>query len=249
MSSNRWRWGTPLILILCGALFPISRANSDGDDLRPGRYTDLAALTSAEKQSVDLLTERAAALNDEVTNLTAGLKDVRVRREQRQGELLKDPAGLTERSGPGITVILSDAPEEVRASSTKEPNDLVVHQQDIQSVVNAMWQAGATAVTVAGQRIVSTTGISCEGNAVVIQDVPYPQPYVISAVGDQAAIVAAIDAQARLSAYRFQATDPEIAIGWQLIEEAEVVAPAFDGLIDISFATPMEVSDGKEELK
>jgi uncharacterized protein YlxW (UPF0749 family) len=239
MRGKRWRWGTPLILILCGALFPIARANSEGDDLRPGRYADLAALTSAEKRSVDQLTERAASLNAEITNLTEGLKDVRVRRAQRQADRLKDAAGLMERSGPGITVTLADAAEDVRASSTENPNLLVVHQQDIQAVVNAMWKGGASAITIQGQRIVSTTGIRCEGNAVLLQGVPYSQPYDISAVGDPDSMVAAIEADANLSVYRYQATLPDIAIGWSLTEKEEVIAPAFTGLLDMTFAKPM----------
>ena len=239
MTGKKWRWGTPLICILCGALFPISAANSDGDDLRPGRYTDLAALTSAEKRSADQLTERARTLDDEITSLTEGLADVGVRRAQRRVETLKDPAGLTPRSGAGVTVSLSDAPEEVRGVSTKDPNLLVVHQQDIQAVVNAMWKGGASAITIEGQRIVSTTGIRCEGNAVLLQGVPYSQPYDIAAVGDPAALTAAIEADQFISVYRFQAADPEIAVGWELSQETLVEAPAFDGLVDLSYAKPL----------
>ena len=239
MTGKKWRWGTPLICILCGALFPISAANSDGDDLRPGRYTDLAALTSAEKRSADQLTERARTLDDEITSLTEGLADVGVRRAQRRVETLKDPAGLTPRSGAGVTVSLSDAPEEVRGVSTKDPNLLVVHQQDIQAVVNAMWKGGASAITIEGQRIVSTTGIRCEGNAVLLQGVPYSQPYDIAAVGDPAALTAAIETDQFISVYRFQAADPEIAVGWELSQEALVEAPAFDGLVDLSYAKPL----------
>lgn len=249
MADNRWRWGTPLILILCGALFPISRASSEGDDLRPGRYTDLAALASAEKRSVDQLTVRAADLNQEIAQLTAGLKDVRVRRAERQVAKLEDPAGLVARSGPGLTVTLSDAPEDVRVVSTQPANLLVVHQQDIQAVVNAMWQGGASAVTIEGQRVVSTTGIRCEGNAVLLQGVPYSQPYEISAVGDAASIQAAIDADQNLSLYRYQAADPEIAIGWQLELEDRIVAPAFDGLLDMSYAKPLSQSGDTDEDK
>ena len=239
MTGKKWRWGTPLICILCGALFPISAANSDGDDLRPGRYTYLAALTSAEKRSADQLTERARTLDDEITSLTEGLADVGVRRAQRRVETLKDPAGLTPRSGAGVTVSLSDAPEEVRGVSTKDPNLLVVHQQDIQAVVNAMWKGGASAITIEGQRIVSTTGIRCEGNAVLLQGVPYSQPYDIAAVGDPAALTAAIEADQFISVYRFQAADPEIAVGWELSQETFVEAPAFDGLVDLSYAKPL----------
>jgi uncharacterized protein YlxW (UPF0749 family) len=119
------------------------------------------------------------------------------------------------------------------------PNRLVVHQQDIQAVVNAMWQGGAQAVTLQGQRIVSTTGIKCEGNAVLIQGVPYSQPYVISAIGDPSAIETAIDRDDDVSAYRSDAAIPSIGVGWSLDADDRIEAPAYDGLLDIRYAQPI----------
>ena len=52
-----------------------------------------------------------------------------------------------------------------------------MHQQDIQAVVNALWAGGAEAMTIQGQRVISTTGIKCVGNTVVLHGVPYSPPY------------------------------------------------------------------------
>ena len=86
--------------------------------------------------------------------------------------------------------------------TTGDVNLLLVHQQDIQAVVNALWRGGAEAVTVEGQRIVSTTGIKCEGNAVQLRGRALPQPYVIPAVGDQGELLTAIEGTTHLQAYR-----------------------------------------------
>ena len=138
-----------------------------------------------------------------------------------------------------MSVTLSDAPEEVINSTSQDLNLLVVHQQDIQAVVNAMWVGGASAVTVQGQRLVTTTGIKCEGNAVQLQGVPYPQPYVIEAVGNQAELLRAIAADDYLQIYREQAAIPDISVGWDLQPRSRVVAPAYDGLLDLSYAEPL----------
>ena len=138
-----------------------------------------------------------------------------------------------------MAVTLSDAPEEVINSTTRDLNLLVVHQQDIQAVVNAMWKGGASAVTVQGQRIVSTTGIKCEGNAVQLQGVPYPQPYVIEAVGEQTRLLDAIENDDYLQIYREQAAIPDISVGWDLQPQAQVTAPAYDGLLDLTYAEPL----------
>ena len=83
-------------------------------------------------------------------------------------------------------------------------------------MVNALWNGGATAVTIQGQRVITTTGIKCEGNSVLLQGVPYPQPYVIEAVGDPATSATPIAEDAYLQIYREQADDPDIAVGWDL---------------------------------
>jgi uncharacterized protein YlxW (UPF0749 family) len=231
--------GTPLVVLLCGGLFVVSAHNSEGTDLRPGRYTDLASLVDSEADQYRALQERVKGLNADVAALTNSVDDREVQRYQQRIEHLKDPAGLVARSGPGVTVTLSDAPEDVINDTTRNLNYLVVHQQDIQAVVNAMWKAGATAVTVNGQRVVTTTGIKCEGNSVQLQGVPYPQPYVISAVGDQASLLGAIDGDEYLQVYRDQAADPTISVGWDLQLEDEVTAPAYDGLLDLNYAEPL----------
>jgi uncharacterized protein YlxW (UPF0749 family) len=94
-------------------------------------------------------------------------------------------------------------------------------------------------VTIQGQRVVSTTGIKCEGNAVQLQGRPYSQPYVISAVGDPLLLTTAIDTDSYVATYREDAGDPEIAVGWDLRTEALLTAPAYDGLLDLAYARPL----------
>lgn len=236
-SGGAWRIGTPLVILLCGALFVVSAANSHGTDLRPGRYTDLASLVQDEADDYAALREKVADLNSQVAVLSGAVSDRDVNRYHRRIDRLKDPAGLVAHHGPGVSITLSDAPEDVINSTTGDVNPLLVHQQDIQAVVNALWKGGATAVTIAGQRVVSTTGIKCEGNAVQLQGVPYPQPYVIEAVGDQGSLLTAIEDDGYLQAYREDAADPTISVGWDLELSDLVTAPAYDGLLDLNYAT------------
>jgi uncharacterized protein YlxW (UPF0749 family) len=230
------------MVLLCGGLFVISAENSEGTDLRPGRYTDLASLVSSQSDEYDDLRARVAELTQEVADLTADIDDRDVKRLQAEIEHLKDPAGLVPRTGPGVTVTLSDAPDDVieaAADAGLDVNRNIVHQQDIQAVVNALWKGGATAVTIQGQRVVSTTGIKCEGNAVQLQGRPYSQPYVISAVGDPLQLTDAIDTDAYLVTYREDAANPEVAVGWDFHTDALLTAPAYDGLLDLSYARPL----------
>lgn len=217
----------------------VSAQSSEGTDLRPGRYDDLASLVGAEAERAEDLTDQVNALTEEVAELGSQVEDDTVQRVQAEVEALRDPAGLVEHTGPGVQITLSDAPEEVLDAATGDKNLLVVHQQDIQAVVNALWKGGAEAVTIQGQRVISTTGIKCEGNSVLLQGVPYPQPYVVEALGDTGALTAAIAEDPYLQVYREQAADPDIAVGWDFEPVNELTAPAYDGLLGLSFARPL----------
>jgi uncharacterized protein YlxW (UPF0749 family) len=244
--SLAWRVGTPVVAVLSGTLFVVSAADSRGTDLRPGRYTDLAGLVQAEADDYDDVRQHLNDLEDQVDGLTDDVRSLKVSRARGKLDELKDPAGLEPRSGPGISITLSDSPDDILDEATAhdyKPDRLVVHQQDIQAVVNALWVGGATAVTVAGQRVITTTGIKCEGNAVQLQGVPYPQPYVIEAVGDPGALSAAIDADPLVTGYRADAANPYIDIGWDLEIEDDVEAPAYDGLLDLRYAQPLDHSN------
>lgn len=225
----------------------MSALDSGGTDLRAGRYTDLASLVEAEADDYEELREEAVDLDQEVDELAEGVQTGGVARFRGQIEELEDPAGLTPRTGPGLTITLSDAPDDVFEAALERVldgeeinlNTYVVHQQDIQAVVNALWVGGASAVTIAGQRVITTTGIKCESNAVQLQGVPYPAPYVIQAVGDQADLIRALESDPLVTGYRIDAQNPEIGIGWNLALEEEVEAPAYDGILDFRYAEPI----------
>jgi uncharacterized protein YlxW (UPF0749 family) len=241
-----WRLATFAVVLVSGAMFVVSAESSEGTDLRPGRYDDLAALTGSEADRAAALQRRVADLTAQVEDLSDQVDDDAVRRARRKVDALADPAGLRAREGEGIKVTLSDAPDDVTDAASGDLNLLVVHQQDIQAVVNAMWNGGATAVTIQGQRVVSTTGIKCEGNSVVLQGQPYPQPYVIEAVGDVGDLTGSIYDDRYLQVYREQSDDPDIQVGWELDVEDEVKAPAYDGLLDLTYAKPVTESAGPQ---
>ena len=238
-SRGWWRFATPLVVIGCGALFVTSAANSEGTDLRPGRYTDLGTLVAAENREYEQLEARVRDLSAEVDRLTGQVGDSGVKQLQADIDEMLQPAGLTAVDGPGLTVTLSDAPADVINSTTQPIEYLIVHQQDIQAVLNAMWKGGAEAVTLQGKRVVSTTGIKCEGNAVLIQGRAYPQPYTLSAIGNPAALEAAVLQDDYVEAYRRDASLPDVSVGFEMEAAGELEMPAYDGLTTLTYAEPI----------
>ena len=88
-------------------------------------------------------------------------------------------------TGPSLTVTLDDAPrtaDQLPPGAT--PDDLVVHQQDVQGVVNALWSGGAEAMQIMDQRVIATSAVRCVGNTLILQGRVYSPPYTITAIGD-----------------------------------------------------------------
>ncbi|PIE19260.1 MAG: hypothetical protein CSA64_05280 [Arachnia propionica] len=125
---------------------------------------------------------------------------------------------------------LSDAPLSVQPAGV-DPDTLVVHQQDIQAVMNAMWAGGAEAMSVQGKRISSRTGIKCVGNTVVVQGVPYAPPYRIQAIGDTKRMKRALERDRTLKTYRDYVR--VYGLGYKVEAKSRIYIPGYDGATDV----------------
>lgn len=246
MSTHRrreritWRLVAMVAFVVAGALFVTSSLASDGLDLRASSVTDLDTVVRQERQRTDDLQERVTALTREVDRLGKSVDDAQVSAVQRQVDALRGPAGFEKVHGPALTVVLKDAPKEEidRAVEKGEvtADQLVVHQQDIQAVVNALWAGGAEAMTLQKQRVVSTTGIKCVGNTVVLHGVPYAPPYEITAIGDLGSLRLSLDSSDYIEGYKTYVTTHDL--GYEVTTDPDVTMPAYDGSSDLRYAEP-----------
>jgi len=239
-----WRVLSPAVFVLAGSLFVTTAVSSDGTDLRAGRYGDLSTVVRQQTAEVDSLREERNALAAEVDQLTEGLTGTGVSAAQEQVNRLRVPAGLEAMVGPGLTVELDDAPAEQIAISGVDPNYLVVHQQDIQAVANALWAGGAEAMTIQGQRVISTTGIKCVGTTVVLHGVPYAPPYVITAVGDPTELLRSINDSPYIATYLDYVDRYDL--GWDVLPHGRVEVPAYEGPLDLEYARAAQGSAAED---
>lgn len=233
-----WRLLAPAVFISAGALFVTSAVSSDGTDLRAGRYGDLSSVVSQTGQEVRDLTAERDRLAEEVRSLSAELGQGTRGQVTEKIEELEVGAGLAGMRGPGLTVELDDASSQAIEESGQKPDYLIVHQQDIQAVVNAMWAGGAEAVTIQGQRVITTTGIKCVGSTVILHEVPYAPPYVITAVGDPAEMLASIESTVAIDTYLDYVAS--YGLGWDVLVHDEVELPPYTGSIELSYARPAD---------
>ena len=232
-----WRLLVPVVFVVAGVLFVTSMVSSQGTDLRAGRYDDLAGLAAAKAQDLAGLHSRAADLSRQVDRLTKDLNSTAIDVEQRKVDRLRGPAGQRPVQGPAVVITLDDAPDSALQAAGKDVSDLLVHQQDIQAVANALWTGGAEAMTIQGQRVVATTGIKCVGNTVVLHGVPYSPPYHIAAIGPVPQMLAAVRSSPYIQLYLQEVSK---GLGWKVERMPDLDMPGYDGPTELDYARPAD---------
>jgi uncharacterized protein YlxW (UPF0749 family) len=235
--SRAWAWVVPLVAGLGGVLFATSYATAHGTELRTaGR--DLPGLIADQSRDAEGKAQQVARLQSEVDRLSAAAApgDATVRQLREQGAVLAPFVGTQPVKGPAVTVSLDDAHRSA-ASLPKPygPDDIVVHQQDVQGVVNALWTGGAEAMTIQDQRVISTSAVQCVGNTLLLQGRVYSPPYVITAIGDPDRLRAALDRDRSVQIYR-EWVDA-VGLGWDVQSSDEMQLPGFTGSITLRGVT------------
>ncbi|MEU5921864.1 DUF881 domain-containing protein [Streptomyces sp. NPDC004288] len=241
--TTRWRPVRVLTLAvfaLAGLIFVTSFNTAKGTNLRTDasllRLSDLIEERSHKNAGLD---ESAAALRGQVDSLAAR-DDGSTRAEDEKLDALEADAGTTEVAGSGLTVTLDDAPPNAQAApGYPEPqaNDLVIHQQDLQAVVNALWQGGAQGIRVMDQRLISTSAVRCVGNTLILQGRVYSPPYKITAVGDRSRLNRALADSPALQNYQLYVK--AYGLGWKVDEHRAVTLPGYSGTVDLHYAKPV----------
>lgn len=109
---------------------------------------------------------------------------------KEEHDKLKLVSGMQDVMGPGIVVSLKDGERELEDG--EDPNDILVHDRDVLEIVNDLKVAGAEAISINGERVVSTSEIKCAGPTITINGSTYGQPFVIKAIGDPKHLEAAM---------------------------------------------------------
>ncbi|HEX4015522.1 MAG TPA: DUF881 domain-containing protein [Frankiaceae bacterium] len=209
-AANRsFRVLVPVVFAIAGLLAATSVATSHGSQL-PGQRDDLPGLVVDRQASVTKLDRQATALRKLVDTQAAGSASGNAAVRQARGQEAKAgvQAGLPAASGPGLTVALDDAPRSPRRRPLPPgvpqptPDDLVVHQQDVQAALNGLRAGGARALSVMGQRVIATTAVKCVGNTLLVNGRVYSPPFVLVAIGDPDRLRAALDAESGVEIYQ-----------------------------------------------
>ncbi|MFG3662469.1 DUF881 domain-containing protein [Streptomyces sp. NPDC047706] len=158
-----------------------------------------APVVAKEREELIDRIDRETAAADELESTVDKLRDdvsARQREALRQigggdqTELVGILSGAARVHGPGVKLVVNDA-KEAASGGDSDPRGTSgfsdtgrVRDRDMQRVVNGLWESGAEAVSINGQRLTALSAIRAAGDAILVDNRPLVPPYTVLAVGD-----------------------------------------------------------------
>lgn len=233
-----WVWQVTVLcfilgVLVAGSLQTVSTIRRAGTS--PGRVgfggtpnpSLTATLRQREKEIADLRQKQTALENV----LAEGSGKLQALNEELQR--VKLLSGLTEVEGPGIELVLQDG--KPKSNRAFESERLIVHDYDLQLVVNELTASGAEAIAINGQRVISRTAIRCVGPTIMVNNVPIVPPFEILAVGDPGTLAGGLNLP---GGYLddLRAVDPSM---FRLERKDRIRIPAYTGSTEVRWAKPV----------
>jgi len=118
-----------------------------------------------------------------------------------------------------------------------------VHDVDLDTLVNELWSAGAEAISINDQRLVTTTSIRCAGPTILINSVVAASPYKIKVIGPSKEMEGGLRTPGGFMDYMAPAMQHGVSI--RIAHNNELEIAGYSGSLVYRYAKPFK----KEELK
>jgi len=201
--------------------------------------------------TVQRLEEEQKSLKVQIETLRKELASYQQSADQQLGsrgevaeelEKQKLVAGLVAVAGPGVKVVLDD--------STKNPakgddvSHYLVHDYQLRDVLNALWQAGAEAVSLNGERVVGSTSIYCVGSTIMVNSTRLSPPYEFLAIGSSDGVADFLNRSETLADIKSESKN--YGLQFTLQKSAKLSVPAYNGVLSAKFAKTSGSAGGSQ---
>ena len=177
--SHHWILGG--VAVVVGAMFALGAVQTTRSaPVLATERTELIDRVQAAEIEQDRLQSRVDGLNAQISTLRGAALGDDGYAESLKGRItaLEPVAGTVAVSGPGLTILVDDAP-----SASADARDRVL-DLDLQVLANGLWSAGAEAVAINGHRLSALTAIRSAGDAITVDYRSLNRPYRVDAIGD-----------------------------------------------------------------
>jgi uncharacterized protein YlxW (UPF0749 family) len=234
-----WSVLVPVVALAAGLLFATSSSTAQGNDLRGGEVSELRGLIAERQRTGRLQQQQLRDLQEQVQALTdqAAGRNSAVAAAQQAGERGAVSAALVPLTGPGVQITLDDAPQPADGTrpAGATADDLVIHQSDVQAVVNALWAADADGVAIMNRRLIATSAVRCVGNTLLLQGRPYSPPFVVTAIVDAGVARSQLAASPQVGVFEQAVADFGLTFTVEALSDVRL--PEYDGSLEMEYAT------------
>lgn len=186
-----------VVMVLCFLLgliiaFQVKTVSKSNGTIKFKSINELKKQIELEKTEIDNHNQMILQKRLEFYNYNKELEETGSIVETLENEKKKKMmvSGILPVSGEGILIRVSDSKKELKEG--ENPNDKIVHDQDILHILNDLRISGAEAISISGERVSMLSEIKCNGPTITINDRTYGQPFLIGAIGNQEDLMNAI---------------------------------------------------------
>lgn len=174
------RLGVVAVVAAFGALVALAAVQTSRNaDIEDASRTTLIARIEARRAAVQDLQAQISRQREENQDAEEALIDLGDRLNAVESEVttLQTITGFVPVAGEGIRIRLDNAP-------LADPETEYIRDSDLALLVNALFTAGAEAISINGQRLTARSSIRNSGNAIEVNAVGIAPPYTLQVVGD-----------------------------------------------------------------
>jgi len=208
-----------LAMLLTAQLKSISNTEQVLQGKREAQLTDDLVTLQREYNELKEKYNQSSSIVKEYQN-NASSNDLLIKSMKEEIDDLGILAGTTNLSGEGIVVTLSDG----------QRSDALVHDSDVLTVVNELKAAGAEAISVNNQRIISTSAIRCVGPVIQVNYQKVAAPFEIKAIGNAQYLESALTIKNGVSDVL-----KELGVGINITRHDKVDIPKYEGSLSFKY--------------
>ena len=239
-SPERTRLAHSLVLLLPAVLFGLLvsvqwRTQAERNELTVRYNTPLLDAAKTLQNEQNALKVTLADLRAELDKIqtSASTQSDAAKDLQSRIDGLKTVAGLNERAGDGVEIILDDARG---AAAAKDVEKSICHNTDLTDIVNQAWRGGAEAIAINDERIVGSSSIYCVGSTIMVNGTLMSPPFKVLVIGPQNELLATYDDPTQLRDIK-QRRDI-YGLGFRVSRATGLHLPPYRGALNVRFATP-----------
>jgi uncharacterized protein YlxW (UPF0749 family) len=223
---RNWQVSIALVCILLGIFLVAQlRTQQAKGPASLGRLDALSELYKHSEEQRELLELEVAKLREQLTEQEKATESAVAEELQK----LRILSGLTSLSGPGIVLTLDDS--KLKGNEDAPADMYLIHYEDLLLVVNELFAAGAEAVSINGQRIITTSEIRCAGPTILVNSTRVTPPFEILAIGDAQTLQSSLE-------MRGGVLEPMRPWGIQIsiTQKDQITVPPYKGTINFKYA-------------